>query len=160
MQNASVRISLPKRGRPVRDQRKDKGRNLFDTGHAFVSTPAHVLGFYPSDPFLVMMNFPGKLVDDTAHAWDKEIRFKLCPESMAKINDWLEKQKNLPKQPVYRFDRLQCATWACLAFAQAGIDVPFPAPPNIPGRDQPYPTEPYDLGQSPHAQNNPMGNGP
>jgi len=119
------------------------------TGHAFLSGPrlhpggSDSIGFYPGlGGFLG--GGPGEFMDDTFHDYDTAIPFQACPRSLSRIRNRISRDYRSDPFPSYHLGEIQYASWSCQVMRDSGFDVPVnPVPP--------FPTEPWDIGNSPAA---------
>lgn len=158
MQDIEARVYKPVA--PVREQMTKiilGGRATFDlwqrggmtavnpnggSGHTFLVLPNEAVGLYPgADGFYG--KGPGIIQpDDTSH-WTHNKKYKVCPETLKKMQDKIAADKLNP--PIYNLFGTQCTTWVLDVLMVAGINQPNGAP-DLAGGWKP---EPYDLASGP-----------
>jgi hypothetical protein len=103
-------------------------------GHAWLKLPGREVGHYPNPQGSVPASDwidgtvrPGKVFPDTSKPRRREVRYKACPESIAAINNAIDKHLS----DEFALDNgaaRNCAGWACGRLEDAGFTPP--AAPN------------------------------
>ena len=96
-----------------------------ETGHAFLylrydTGGEEAWGFYPDKQWFGQ---PGRIVDDSKHAFNKSRTYKVCNQKILDLKKAIEADKKAP--PNYNVTDLQCSTWAVKKARGIGIkDLP------------------------------------